>query len=287
MREHLPVLLNKGSTLLRDLGHFVRYFSHVAGLGLVWIRTWPGIFSGRPVDNGKITGRARNSNHFGYSTAEQVALPDGRRHTQPREGLSGVSGIAGKISDRSKNQNLIVSIHIPKTGGTTFVEVLRKCAEEVLYLDYSQEGGLGSTALFRRGKRLKTPFESVIDDLDSLQGRSVIHGHFAPKKYSGRFPNAIYVTWLRDPAERVVSHYFYWQRSYLPGDARWEQMVMQKMSLEQFAGLDFARDVYFRWFSPSGVERFDFVGIMEEYDRSLELFRRLICPDIQLDTHAA
>ena len=56
------------------------------------------------------------------------------------------------------------------------------------------------------------------------------------------------------------------------------------MSLEQFTGLDFARDVYFRWFSPSGVERFDFVGIMEEYDRSLELFRRLICPDIQLDT---
>jgi hypothetical protein len=151
-------------------------------------------------------------------------------------------------------------------------------------LDYSQDGGLGSTALFRRGKRLETPFESVIDDLDSLHGRSVIHGHFSPRKYSGRFPNAIYVTWLRDPAERVVSHYYYWQRSYLPGDALWEKVVTQKMSLEQFAELDFARDVYFRWFSPLGVERFDFVGIMEEYDRSLELFRRLICPDIKLKT---
>jgi hypothetical protein len=153
----------------------------------------------------------------------------------------------------------------------------------VLYLDYDQEG-LGSTALFRRGKRVKTPFESVIDDLESLPGRSVIHGHFAPKKYSARFPNAVYITWLRDPAERLMSHYFYWQRSNLPGDARWEQVVTQKMSLEQFARLDFARDVYFRWFSPLGVERFDFVGIMEEYERSLELFRRLICPDIKLGT---
>src|SRR4029453_5591793 len=192
MHEHLPVLLNKGSTLLRDLGHFVRYFSRFGGVGLGWIRAWPGIFSGRPVDKGEITGRAGNSNHLGYSVAKQGAFPDGRRHTQPRqEGVSGVSGIADEISDRSKNQKLIISIHVPKTGGMTFVKVLRKCAEEVLYLDYSQEQGLGSTALFRRGKRLTTPFESVIDNLESLPGRSVIHGHFAPKKYSGRFPNAI------------------------------------------------------------------------------------------------
>ena len=285
MHEHLPLLLNKGNTLLRELGHFVRHFARFAGVGLVWIRAWPGMFSGRAADNGGVTERARNSNHLGYSTAEKGVLRDSRKHTQPwREGLSGVSGIAGGISDCSKNQKLIISIHIPKTGGTTFVDVLRKCAEEVLYLDYSHEVGLGSTALFRRGKRLKAPFESVVDDLESLQGRSVIHGHFAPKKYSGRFPNAIYVTWLRDPVERVVSHYFYWQRSYLPGDARWEQVAMQKMSLEQFAQLDFARDVYSRWFSPLGVERFDFVGIMEEYDRSLEMFRRLICPEIQLDS---
>lgn len=285
MHEHLPLLLNKGSSLLREIGHFARHFARFAGLGLVWIRAWPGTFSGRPVDKGGITGRGKDSNRLGYSTVKQGALPDGRRRTQPlREGLSDVSGIAGRISDRSKHQNVIISIHIPKTGGTTFVEVLRKCAEEVLYLDYSQEGGLGSTALFRRGKRLKPPFESVIDDLETLQGRSVIHGHFAPKKYSGRFPNAIYVTWLRDPAERVVSHYLYWQRSYLPGDPLWEQVVGQKLSLEQFAQLAFARDVYFRWFSPLGVERFDFIGIMEEYDRSLELFRRLICPDTQLDS---
>lgn len=280
MHEHLPLLLNKGSTLLRELGHFVRHFARFAGLGLVWIRAWPGIFSGRPVDNGEITGRSANSNHLGYSTGKQSTLPDGGRPTQPaREGLSGVSEIASGISDRSKNQKLIISIHIPKTGGSTFVKVLRKCAEEVLYLDYDL-GGTPSALLHHR-RPLTVPFESIVDDLESLPGRSVIHGHFAPKKYSDRFPNAVYVTWLRDPVERVASHYFYWQRSYLPGDPLWEQVVGQKLSLEQFAELDFARNLYSRWFSRWDVDRFDFIGIMEEYDRSLELFRRLICPEVK------
>ena len=52
------------------------------------------------------------------------------------------------------------------------------------------------------------------------------------------------------------------------------------MGLEQFAQLDFARDLQEAFLSPVAVEEFDFIGITEEYDRSLELFRRLFCPDV-------
>ena len=155
----------------------------------------------------------------------------------------------------------------------------------MLYLDYGVEGP-APTALFRHGKQITAPPESITSDLDSLPGRSVIHGHFPAKKYSDRFPNAIYATWLRDPVERVVSNYLYWQRSHIPGDERWEQVTAQKMSLEQFAQLDFARDLQQAFLSPLTVEEFDFVGITEEYDRSLELFRRLFCPDTRLDAMA-
>jgi Sulfotransferase family len=282
MHAHLPSLLTKASSLLPHIVHFFRHFVRFIDVGLLSTQAWLGIRSRKQREEGEIDEHAKTPNRLACPRPTLDLVPKLGELVQPD--LADPSLVAAENADQRTRKNLIISVHIPKTGGTTFVEVLRKCAQEVLYLDYSQEGGLGSTALFRRGKRLKAPFESVIDDLESLQGRSVIHGHFAPKKYSGRFPNATYVTWLRDPAERVVSHYFYWQRSYLPGDARWEQVVMQKMTLEQFARLDFARDVYFRWFSPLGVERFDFVGIMEEYDRSLELFRRLFCPDIQLDT---
>jgi hypothetical protein len=184
-----------------------------------------------------------------------------------------------EIADRLKSKNLIISIHIPKTGGTTFVDMLRNCAEEVLYLDYEYEGPSPS-ALFRRGEPLAMPFESIVSDLESLPGRSVIHGHFPAEKYISKFPNAVYVTWLRDPVERVVSNYLYWQRSDVTGDRRWEGVIAQKLSLEQFAESDFARDLQRAFLYPLAVEDFDFIGITEEYDRSLELFRRLFCPGI-------
>ena len=284
MHQHFPSLLIRAITCLRDVGHFLQHFVRSLNGGLVLDRILPLISFRRPDGEPEIKERDKVYDRSRSSTAKDEILTRTDEFVPVKErDLAGASFTTRKASGRRKNKNLIISIHIPKTGGTTFVDVLRKCAEEVLYLDYGPEG-LAPTALFRRGKRLTAPFDSIIEDLELLRGRSVIHGHFAPKKYRGRFPNATYVTWLRDPAERVVSHYLYWQRSYLPTDARWEQVVMQKMSLEQFARLDFARDVYFRWFSPLGVEGFDFVGIMEEYDRSLELFRRLVCPDIQLDT---
>jgi Sulfotransferase family len=185
--------------------------------------------------------------------------------------------------DWPKNANVMISIHISKTGGTTFVDILRKCADEVLYLDYDYDYQPSPTALYRRGKRITPPFESIIDDLESLPGRSVIHGHFQALKYTDRFPNAAYVTWLRDPVERIVSHYLYWQRSQIPGDAKWEQVTAQQMSLEQFAQLKFVRDLQQAYLFPLAVEQFDFIGITEEYDRSLELFRRLFCPKVQFD----
>jgi len=217
------------------------------------------------------------------STADRNCLAGPEESVQRRQprvanGPSDSAKIAG-----SQNAKIIISVHIPKTGGTTFVEALRKCAEEVLYLDYGEEAG-APTALFRHGKPLSTPPEPIISDLDLLAGRSVIHGHFPAKKYRTRFPNAVYATWLRDPVERVVSNYLYWQRSHIPGDRRWEQVTTQKMSLEQYAQLNFSRDLQRAFIFPLSIEEFDFIGITEEYDRSLELFRRLFCPETQFDT---
>jgi hypothetical protein len=284
MHEHLPSLLIRGSSRFRDIGHFFRHFSRFAEVGLMWIRTLPGITSRTPVQEQEIKGRVKPPNRSAYLTPHQEVSGSAEEFLQSgHPDMAQGPLLRSKTTGCPKNEKLIISVHIPKTGGTTFVDILQKCAEEVLYLDYDYEGP-SPIALFRRGKRLTAPFESIMNDLESLPGRSVIHGHFQAKKYVSTFPNAVYVTWLRDPVERIVSNYLYWQRSRLPGDRRWEQVNAQGISLEQFAQLKLARDNQQAYLYPLAVEDFDFVGITEEYDRSLELFRRLFCPDASFAT---
>ncbi len=174
---------------------------------------------------------------------------------------------------------LIISIHIPKTGGTTFLDVLKASAQEFLYLDYGK--GINPTGLYRYGQRIEEPFESIAD-IESLPGRSVIHGHFRAGKYFEKYPRAAYVTWLRDPVERLASHYFFWQRTPFMEDPLCNRVISEKMTLEDFARLDIARNVQNRFLAPVAMEGFAFVGITEEYERSLELFRRLISPDAKV-----
>jgi hypothetical protein len=284
MHEHLPSLLIRGSSRFREIGHFFRHFSRFAEVGLMWIRTLPGISSRRSVEEQEIKGRVRTPNRSAYSTPHQEVSREAEEFLQSKHpDIANSPWLGSKTTGCPKNEKLIISVHIPKTGGTTFLDILRKCVEEVLYLDYDYEGP-SPMALFRRGERLTAPFESIMNDLESLSGRSVIHGHFQAKKYVSTFPNAVYVTWLRDPVERIVSNYLYWQRSRLLGDRRWEEVSAQKMNLEEFAHLRFARDNQQAYLFPLTVEEFDFVGITEEYDRSLELFRRLFCPDASFGT---
>ena len=286
MHQHFPSVLIRAITCLRDVGHFLRHFARSVSGGIVWDRILPLISFRRPDGEREIKERGKIYNGSGSSTAKDEILAKTDEFAQVKERhLAEDLFTTRKASGRQKNKNLIISVHIPKTGGTTFIEVLRKCAQEVFYLDYGS-GPLAPTALFRQGKLITAPFESIINDLELLPGRSVIHGHFPAEKYSDLFPNAVYVTWLRDPVERVISNYLYWQRSDIPGDRRWEQVTAENMSLEQFAQLDFARDLQEAFLSPLAVEQFDFIGITEEYDRSLELFRRLFCPDTRLDATA-
>lgn len=184
----------------------------------------------------------------------------------------------------ARAKKLVISVHIPKTGGSSFLELLKLIAEEVFYLDYGS-GSFAPTALYLRGRRIEQTFESI-KDVESLPGRSVIHGHFRIGRYLERFPHASYVTWLRDPVERIASHYFFWQReaytSGLMADPLCNKVITEKMTLLQFAEWETARNRQTLFLQPTGPAHCDFIGITEEYDRSVELFQRLFCPQINL-----
>jgi hypothetical protein len=111
---------------------------------------------------------------------------------------------------------------------------------------------------------------------DGLAGVECVHGHFLPLKYLllATTRDVRFATWMRNPADRVVSHFRYWQRTYNPktAPALHRKMMEEAWSLERFCLGPELKDLYaqFLWGFP--LEYFHFVGITEFYEEDLTYF---------------
>ncbi|MCB0515832.1 MAG: sulfotransferase family 2 domain-containing protein [Bacteroidetes bacterium] len=98
--------------------------------------------------------------------------------------------------------DILISIHIPKCGGTSLDAILQKWFGLGLHRHYfnTRSGALPEKA------RLKTWW-------GSLRKGVCVHGHFNARKAYGVFdyyPQAKqFITVLRDPLEHLISTYYY------------------------------------------------------------------------------
>jgi hypothetical protein len=167
---------------------------------------------------------------------------------------------------------MIISVHLPKTAGKSFEGALRKRFGDALLEDY------GSFPINTpRLERLRAALEACrVNGASSFNGVECIHGHFLPLKYLllAEQQPVTFVTWLRHPVQRVVSHYHYWQRTYDPAGSPplHRRIVNEGWSLERFCLGEEVRDLYtqFLWGFP--VENFAFIGVTEHYNEDLEEF---------------
>jgi len=165
-----------------------------------------------------------------------------------------------------------VSVHIPKTAGSSFRAVLEQHYANSITLDYG-DLPINTPVGARHRKAKEDALHNSVRDFGSIK---CVHGHFLPAKYlplktSGR---AKFITWLRDPFERAVSHFNFWQRSYDPANAPalHRRVIEERWSLEQFCLAEELRNFYaqFLWSFP--VTLFDFIGITEHFAEDLSFF---------------
>jgi hypothetical protein len=81
---------------------------------------------------------------------------------------------------------------------------------------------------------------------------------------------------MRNPVERVLSHYFFWQRSYDPKTAPslHRKVIEEGWSLERFCLGPEVRDLYRQYLWGFPIEYFNFIGITEFYEQDFEYFAR-------------
>lgn len=163
----------------------------------------------------------------------------------------------------------LISIHIPKAGGTSFQEILARWFPGRLYFHYFDEG------------KKKMPGKHAL-----LPG-SCIHGHFNSKRGFGirhYYPEAEqFITFLRDPFEIVVSRYFDVKAREKKGEAFRDGCSYR---LPEDVGHYLRHEIHKKDYHPNILdympaeltlenykdiieERFIYMGIMEDFQNSL------------------
>jgi len=169
-------------------------------------------------------------------------------------------------------ERLIVSLHIPKTGGTSFGAVLEQAYPGGVAYFYRPTNRMTHPMLKDRD-RLGDP--ELLAELEA-SGIQVMHGHAPAEWFREAIPDASrYWTWLRDPVERVISAYYYLQervtrQARQPGGEPPRDRVRGR-TLEQFASRRQHRNLQSRALGGFDLEKMGFVGITEKFDESVAI----------------
>lgn len=172
----------------------------------------------------------------------------------------------------------LISMHIPKTAGTSFRNLLESVYGRSQVVRFDMHGG---GELFANGR----PFRG-----EQPPARRVLHGHFRYHKLLRRFSSIEQVriiSWVRDPVRRVVSNYHYLcgqLDAAMKSNTKHDPRGRVLRSLIEFARDPRNCDRQFRYFRDCSPEDFAFIGIQEFYDEEVAEVARILgwekCPPV-------
>ena len=162
----------------------------------------------------------------------------------------------------------LVSVHVPKTAGTSFAETLRRLHGDALKVDNGDRPLAHS-----RAERRMTAVRHAIATAGRALPDECVHGHFLPLKYA-LARRTRFCVWLRDPVQRVVSRYHHYRRHAQQEPHHLQWGLVPGLSLEEFVRLRQYQNTYAEYFWGFPLRRFDFVGIVERQEQDMVRFAR-------------
>ena len=172
---------------------------------------------------------------------------------------------------------IFISVHVPKTGGTSFRLMLQKFFGKGFYQDYTWED---------RPQFMVDGIDEMTDKeiRSALKGVECIHGHFNVNKYvrlrDVKGVEPVFITWVRDPVQRALSTYYYLRTLNTPENQQedWERLARNLTLLEFYTQTNYGKNRQFaqlRFLSP---DEYDFFGVTERYEESIAVFRHKYFP---------
>jgi hypothetical protein len=173
------------------------------------------------------------------------------------------AGEAMSIAENSEMRRDIVFVHIPKTAGTSLRKAFEKSAEKHFILkDYgnSPESTPALTALIKEQR-----LADLRQKFDRPHRGIFLSGHVPAKRYWPFFHAESFVTFVRNPVDRVLSEYNHFVTHY-----GWKAPVEEFVSLPRF------RNMMARVLEGVDLAAFGFIGITEQFERSLDELRGFV-----------
>jgi hypothetical protein len=124
----------------------------------------------------------------------------------------------------------LISIHIPKTAGTSFYHILQQVYGPELSVSFKRRD---IVPLLRKGELTKRDLSPSIQ---------VIHGHFYYQEIARlhRATDAKVICWLREPVDRLLSNYHFFKAGLLDPERNPVQFAKNKHRIGETI-LEFAR----------------------------------------------
>jgi len=153
-----------------------------------------------------------------------------------------------------------VSVHLPKSGGTSIRTSLEAQFGEHALFDYGR-GPLGPRAL-----------DPALPIASSI---TLIHGHFRPARYTDQ-TSAFWFTFLREPVDLLISFYHFWQGLEPHAQPLHDRFLRERPSIEAFAAWPPIRHLSSRtFFGDFDMGRFDHIGFHETRHNDIEVLNRI------------